>query len=802
MIGLEHMLTGEPPQPFHRPETSAISQIDGGIPVPLTPLIGREQELAHIGQILRARATRLLVLTGPGGVGKTRLAISVVHEVKRDFPDGVVLTNVSAARTRPDVLRSIADALGVRGSAESLFQEVLETLQGQETLLVLDNFEQVVDAAPVLTELLSATSSLIVLVTSRSILGVYGERVFPVPPFTVPEVTERSLQQIERSDAVRLFINRVQAIRPRFRLTERNARDIITICQRLDGIPLAIELAAARISLFSVSELADRLEQRLPMLDSGFRNVPDRYRTMRDAIGWSYDLLTPFERKVFRHLSIFTGPWNIEAADTLVFGPENDNGPQEIALLEAIGSLVDKSLVQRVETGDHDRNFRILQVLREFGIAELDAHGERAEVQDRHAAYMIDFARRAAPYLTGREQVAWLDQINLLEADITAVYERLMASDATDEALELITSVWRYGYARGNLLEFRTRIERALARTSAWSWTRAKALNAAGVLSNMLGDMEGTRRYHEQALEIAQAIDDKHLMAMAYFGLGDVATATGDDEAAEGHYLEAERLYTELNQTRGIATAQTNLGNLYWKQGKLQEALKLNEASRRLYQSAGDQRGLAWSYTNVGRLSAELRSFDRAATNLARAMELYDLIGDRTGIAETLEGYALINLGIGEHERAATLLGNAHQLRLQIDHPVPVNDMPAMERMIDALRQALGDSFDQLMAEGARLDLDEAITLATSTHIPGESLPTVAARNDSAHDILKTLGITDREMEVLQKLGAGESDKQIAETLYISVRTVQTHVQNLLSKFDAPSRAAAVAKAFRVGILH
>lgn len=794
------------PGPIHPApliEPPSVSQTDGGMPMPLTPLIGRTAELEYIGRVLMQRATRLLVLTGPGGVGKTRLALSAAQAVAEAFDDGLALVNLSPVTKSDLVLPAIADAIGVRGeSGASLHSTVIENLRYRDILVLLDNFEQVVSAAPLLTDLLMATTRLTIMVTSRSVLGVYGESVYPVSPFSVPDEEETSLERICRSEAVQLFISRVQAIRPRFQLNERNARDVVTICQRLDGIPLAIELAAARASLFTVANIAERLESRLPLLESGLRNVPDRYRTMRNTIGWSYDLLSPFEQQVFRQLSVFVGPWNLDAAATLVFGTELVTGEQEIALLDAVGSLVDKSLIQRLDTSDHDRNFQVLQILREFGHAELEAKGECEIAEARHTRYILDFANRAQPHLTGREQVAWLNQLELLEADITAVFERLIAADAADSALELMAAVWRYGYARGNILEYRRRLERALARSTAPSRFRAKALNGAGILSNMLGDLASTQRYHEEALEIARAINDKHHMAIALFGLGDLATINNEDAEAEHNYLEAERLYTELDQTRGIATAQTNLGNLYWKQGRLQDALKINEAARRLYESAGDQRGLAWSYTNVGRLSAELRQFGHAAVNLSQAMALYDLIGDRTGIAETLEGYALINVGMREYARALKLLGAADHLRTTIAHPIPLNDRASVDKMHAILRMDAGDVYDPALASGAEMDLDEAMNLALETSVPVDAQPRILATGGETRAIIDRIGITERELDVLQKLGSGETDKEIAERLFISVRTVQTHVQSVLNKFEVTSRSAAVAKAFRIGLLH
>jgi DNA-binding CsgD family transcriptional regulator/tetratricopeptide (TPR) repeat protein len=377
-----------------------------------------------------------------------------------------------------------------------------------------------------------------------------------------------------------------------------------------------------------------------------------------------------------------------------------------------------------------------------------------------------------------------------------------MADETSDGALELITAVWRYGYARGNILEFRTHLERALQKSTTPSQLRSKALNAAGVLSNMMNDLEQTRRYHEEALEIARGFNNKHHMALALFGLGDIATMRNNHAEAEANYLEAERLYTEVDHTRGIATAQTNLANLYWKQGKLQEALKINEAARRLYESVGDQRGQAWSYTNVGRLSAELRDYGHAAPNLSQAMALYDLLGDRTGIAETLEAYALINIGTRDNARAAQLLGAASRLREEIGHPVPFNDRPSLEKMLADLGESMDGAMETFIETGKQMDLDKAISLALNTSVPSDPSPRLSIAGGEVRVILDRMGITDRELEVLWKLGSGDTDKEIAEHLYISVRTVQTHVQNVLNKFEVTSRSAAVAKAFRIGLLH
>jgi non-specific serine/threonine protein kinase len=775
---------------------------DAALPASLTPLIGRAEEIARISRVLRDGSARLLVLTGPGGVGKTRLSLAVAEAVAHDYPDGIALINLGPVRMADQVLPAIAIALGVRESnADLLYPAVRDRLQDRQMLLVLDNFEQVVDAAPVLTNLLTDNHALTVLVTSRSVLGVYGEFVSPVPPMRVPS-GEASVEAIEASEAVQLFVSRVRAMRPEFRLTSRNADDIATICSRLDGLPLAIELAAARTSIFTVPVLAQRLERWLPVLEGGPRNLPNRLRTMRNAISWSYELLTPIEQAMFRRLTVFVGNWSFDAAEAVVMDPDEGTGLSEVDLVDAIASLVDKSLVQRIEAVDHDRHFSILQTLREFGHDELDQSGERAATEERHTFYMLALAERAAPHLTGREQVFWLNQLGTLQGDLQAAFARLIEMEPPELALRMATALWRFGYTRGYILESRSWLEAALARARERTALRAKALNGAGILSSMEGHFGPTRAFHEEALEIAREIGDKPTMAIALVGLGDLAAMSADVSKAQQCYEEAEEIYTQLDDQRGIATAQTNLGNLFWSMGRLDEAVQINEAARRLYAAVGDQRGLAWSVTNVGRLAAETRDFPRAMTNLTQAMELYDVLGDRSGIAETLEGFALVAAGVQDVTRSATLLGAADRLRQILAHPVPQNDLPSYERLIATVRTALGDALDAAWREGAALSLDDAVSLGLTISVPEEIVSPPRLNGGAGTEAIARLGITERELEVLQKLGSGETDKEIAEHLFISVRTVQSHVQNLLNKLGVSSRSAAVARAFRESILH
>lgn len=776
--------------------------VDASIPATLTPLVGRTRDVQEIAHILTEQSARLLVLTGPGGVGKTRLAIAVAQQLGQQWSDGALVISVAPVTTTEQVMTTVAAALGIRESrSDHIESAVIEYLRDRELLLVLDNFEQVLVAAPLLTDLLTHAPKLTALVTSRSVLGVYGEYVYPVPPMSVPDIENATMEAIEQSEAVQLFVSRVRSMRPEFGLNTRNARDIATICLRLDGLPLAIELAAARTSLFAVSTLAERLEKRLPVLESGLRNVPDRLRTMRNAIAWSYDLLTPYEQDVFRKLCIFVGGWNLDAAEILVLAERRDNPVAQAELIDAIESLVNKSLIQRIEV-DHEWSFRILQTLREFGLNELERKGDRALAETRHTEFILAFAERASPNLIGHQAVAWLNQMEMLYSDFQVVFERLMASSDDDMPLKLATWLWRFGYTRGHIYETQQWLERALARSPERTSLRAQALNAAGILSNMAGDHVNTRRFHGEALEIGRELGDENAKAMALFGLGDIATFDDDPGEAERIYLEAEQIYARLDDARGIATAQTNLGNLYWSLGRLEEAININEAARRLYESAGDQRGMAWSVTNVGRLAGILHEHSRAALNLSQALELYDLLGDRSGIAETLEGFAYIAHSIHNDPLAARMLGSADHLRKELGYPVPQTDLPGYSQLVQDTAAAMGDlAFQKAWSDGEALPLEDAMQMAIDIRIPETPAEAASILRAPSQEAAEQIGITDRELEVLERLGGGETDKEIADHLYISVRTVQSHVQNLLNKFEVSSRSAAVAKAFRVGLL-
>jgi DNA-binding CsgD family transcriptional regulator len=606
------------------------------------------------------------------------------------------------------------------------------------------------------------------------------------------------------SDAVTLFAQRAAAVRTGFVLDHRNVRDVATICRLLDGLPLAIELAAARTSILSPQVMAQRLQRRLPLLADGPRNVPDRLRTMRNAIAWSYDLLTPKEQAVFRRLSIYAGPWSLGDAVATVADPGSTERGDEFATLDLISSLVDKSLVRQVDTGGSSPVFGMLFTLREFGLEQLEASGELEALEERHARAMITLGETAAPELTGPNQVEWLERLGSRLPDIEAAFAWAIEHDPPDLALRLAASMWRYSYTRGPTRAGREWIVQALARYPDRTTLRATGLHGLGILAGIEWDFEAAREAHAEALEIALEIGDRRSAGLAYMGLGDSAATDVDSELALRHYEAARAIFVKLGDRRNIAVATTNMANLMWNQRQLGPAIEGHERARLLYTAAGDQRGIAWSATNIGRIAAQMHNYERAVPSLVEAIDAYEQIGDRGGIAESLEGSAQVAFGRGEPLRACALLAAADSLREAVHHPISPVDRAEYDAILVEVRTALGATFQPTWDANQHLPLQQvrALIAGIMTDSPPADVADVAlpVTND-AEKRIRELGLTEREIEVLTLIAAGKTDKDIAEELFIGVRTVQSHVANLLAKLDVNARSAAVARALRSGII-
>ena len=832
----------------------------------LAPLIGRRSEMAAIRHLLVSSDARLVVITGPSGVGKTRLAAAIADNSHDDFPDGVVIVNLAQIRTSSLVLPAIATALDIHErTEEELRDAVFRMLEQRAVLLVLDNFEHVNDAAPLLNELLGATTNLTILVTSRVVLGVYGEHVYPVPPMPVPEVGQVShldAVTVQTFEAVQLFVDRARSVDPNFRLRDEDAGQIMHIVRQLDGLPLAIELAASRIRSFTLAELASKLERRLAFLvsGSGSRSVPNRLSTMRDAIAWSYDLLSPTEQAVFRRLALIIGTWTIDdavaisrdtrpaleeqaaripdvarttlarvatdkemAADWMssparvTLSPPSPRGvgagpssgeqdEDDLATRDLVSSLVDKSLIRHVGGMGDLPHFNMLETLREFGLEQLAQTGESDSAVSTYAWHMLDLAEEAEPQLTGVDQVRWLDRLTEMHADLRVAFHWFLAHEPVDLALRIATAVWRFGYTRGHISENLAWIESALIRATGRTALRADALNAAGVLVNMQGDVDRAEHLHQEALDIALEAGHAHAVGMAFLGLGEIAVANGNYEDAQWMVDEADKVLNQSENQRTLAVAKTNLGNLLWSMGALDRATTVHAESKVLYEAIGDERGIAWAVTNIGRIAAERQDYGAAVKDLQVAIRLYDNLDDRSGIAEALEALADVANGTGDQLRAATLLGAADALRILLDHPVPAIDAIRYQHLLTAVKANGRLAFDRGWNQGQTLSPEEAMAIALEIVVPvsasaTSSLASFPARRAVSHATGPTHALTGREMEVLRLLRSGKADRDISGELFIGIRTVQTHVARILAKLGVNSRSAAVARAIRDGLI-
>jgi predicted ATPase/serine/threonine protein kinase len=723
------------------------------LPGQRTGFVGREKEVAAVKELLLRQDVRLLTVTGPGGIGKTRLAVEVANGLVESFPGGAHFVSLSSLSDPGLIASVIVQALGIREAGGQSPLEILKkNLQESSRapmLLLLDNFEHLVQAAPTVAELLATGPNLKILVTSRAALHVYGEHEFPVPPLALPDTRSvPSVQALLQCPAVALFVQRATAAKPDFELNRENASAVTEICARLDGLPLAIELAAARVKVLSPSSMLTRLASRLQLLTGGSRDLPQRQQTLRAAMDWSYDLLDAAEQKLFRRLSVFVGGCTLEAAEAVC----DTKGDLDFDLLDAMASMVDKSLAQQVEQAKGESRFAMLETIREYALEKLEASGEGASTKRAHAAYCLVLAEEEATEQSGAEGAGWLQRFASEHDNFRAALEWLTETGDAEWGLRLGTALFRYWEIREYLAEGRDRLGRLLklAGASAPTKLRMRALFAAGVLAGEQGDYASADALINESQDIARKLGDKtgiavSLNALAVFARdrGDVATARvlfetslglwrelGDQKAVaralsnlanvlklQGDYDRARALYAEclaifrgLGDRTGVAWSLNYQGDVARDQGDSAAAQALYEQGLVIFRELGDRWGIAGTLADLGSLAREQRNYPRVHSLYRESIRIFQELEHKRGIARLLECFACSAAAQLQAERSLRLAGAAAALRQNIGAPLTPAEQAKLEASLHLARQALSNTVGvAAWLEGWTLPVDKVV---------------------------------------------------------------------------------------------
>ncbi len=841
--------TAQPPIP--RRSSAYENRRPSTLPLPLTLLIGREREIVAACTLLSRPEVRLLTLTGTGGVGKTRLALAIATELRDAFPDGVCFVSLASIQDADLVLPTLMQALGLQETGTLPPLEHLQVvLREQHRLVLLDNFEQVGAAAPSLVDLLAGCPHLKLLVTSREVLQVRGEREFVVPLLALPDPKHPPDDEtLAHYGAVALFLERAQEVQPTLQLTTVTAPLITEICRRLDGLPLALELAAARLKLLSLQALLERLEHRLAVLTGGPRDLPARQQTLRNTIAWSYELLSDSEQHLFRLLSVFVDGCDLSAVEAVY----RTGGGEYAQVLDEVTSLLDKHLLYQGEQGGNASRLLLLETIREYGLEALVTNQELEAARQAHAEYYLRLLQEAEAHLEGAEHAVWLERLEREHDNLRAALQWALERHEDEVAVSLSGALRRFWEGRRHLSEGRTFLERALASNQdVAAGARAKALLAAGYLAinqsdqelreavalyRLLGDTRSplqtaVRSCAESFVAWQRQLGDIRSLAFALFLLGRIAWATGDFRAARLHAEEGLALTRAGGDKAILGWLLDLLGLVALDQGEDDRAQALLEEGLTLNRETGDTRGMVNALFYLIRMLfvqrevARARAFAEEQLALSRAMDF------RPGIASALivlgcfalqegnvamtgelfeEGLALLrevndswslatclqSIGVavaaqGRPAEAVQLWGTAEGLCAAQGTSLPPTERAFVARAATTVRAELGEeAFTLAWTQGRAMTPEQA--LARLSHTKPASHPPVSARADRPHvPSPATLNeLTEREVQVLRLVAQGLTDAQIAETLVISPRTVNAHLRSIYTKLDITSRNAA-----------
>jgi predicted ATPase/transcriptional regulator with XRE-family HTH domain len=720
------------------------------LPIPATALLGREAEVRALCALLRDSQARLLTLTGPAGVGKTRLALAVADALRDEFADGVWLVRLAQLADPDLVLATIAETLGVpEQGGRPLLETLCARVREKRMLVVLDNFEHVIEAASTLGAVLEQSPGLTLLITSRAPLRLRGERAAPLDPLPAPTAARTRLppEALMRYAAVALFVARAGDVQPAFALTAANAPTIAAICARLDGLPLAIELAAARITLLSPEALLSRLSHQLTLLTGGPRDAEERQRTMRATLAWSEALLTAEEQTLFQRLAVFAGGGALEAVEAVCAAPAGVE-PVGLEVLDGLGRLVDHSLVQRrgedgVATASEPR-IGMLHVIREYALERLEASdgGREAEaLRLAHAAYFLALAERAEPELTGPEATLWLDRLEREHDNLRAAlgWARTGGQSGVETGLRLVAALWRFWWARGHVREGQAWVEELLARemtqrpglvtaapeevadagtgdalrTGAAVDRRVGALLAGSSLALWLGEHAQAQTWLEQAGTLGRATGDRRTMADVLNSLGLLAGQRGDHEQAAARFAESLALMRALDNRRGIAVTLNNLADVALFQGALERATVAFTEALALARELGDRDHIAMCLQNLGAVARKRGAIAQAEALQREALALFRDLGEPHHCTEALEQLGATAGVARQGERAARLLGAATAVRRTLDTPQPLLERAETDEAVAFARADLGEPrWAAAFAAGQALSLEQAIAEA------------------------------------------------------------------------------------------